>query len=265
VELAAANADQALARRLETRDSTEASMAELQRRCSLSRLPRRVECYDISNLQGTLAVGSRVVFEDGQPVKRDYRRYRIKAAAAGDDYGCLREVVGRRLGRVDRESLPDLLMVDGGRGQLSVVTALLADLGLELDALGISKERDSESPSPRVKRSGGLKAERVFLPGRVNPVMLHPSSKALLLLQRIRDESHRFAIAYQRELRRKVGLTSILRELPGIGPKKQRALLRELGSLRAVREASEAALRQVSGISSKDAAVIHRFFQSLEP
>ncbi|MCG8589686.1 MAG: excinuclease ABC subunit UvrC [Proteobacteria bacterium] len=263
VQIAVENARVALERRLLDRESIDGALAEVQERCHLRRLPRRIECYDISNLQGTLAVGSRVVFEDGRPVKRDYRRYRIREAAAGDDLACLREVIARRLARVEAEPLPDLLMVDGGKGQLSAASAALADAGLEVDRLGLAKERDEESPGPRVRRGGGLKAERIFLPERVNPVRLPASARGLLLLQRVRDESHRFAIEFQRDLRQRVGFTSILEELPGIGPTKRRALLRELGSLRAVREASAERLTQVSGVSGRDAQVIHGFFAAL--
>lgn len=260
--LAARNAELALERRLAERESVDATLAELRDACALRALPRRIECYDVSTLQGTLAVASRVAFVDGVPDKAGYRRYRIREALAGDDYACLREVLGRRLARAGSEPLPDLLMVDGGRGQLGVAGAALADAGLDVDALGIAKERDDASPSTRVKRSGGLKAERVFLPNRANPVMLAPSSKALLLLQRVRDESHRFAIEYQRELRSKANFTSILEELPGIGPRKRRALLEGLGSLRAVRAASVDELAALPGISRRDAGLVHRFFRA---
>jgi excinuclease ABC subunit C len=238
----------------------EATLEELRRKCHLTRLPRHVECYDVSTLAGTLAVASRVVFQDGRPDKSRYRRYRIKEAPAGDDYACLREVLTRRLRRVDSEPLPDLLMVDGGRGQLGVVGAALEDAGLEVDTLGIAKERDEESRSARVKRGGGLKAERVFLSGRANPVSLPPSSKALLLLQRVRDESHRFAIEFQRELRSKANFVSILEELPGIGPGKRRSLLKHFGSLRAIRQSTAEALMEAPGISRRDAETISRFF-----
>jgi excinuclease ABC subunit C len=173
-----------------------------------------------------------VVFRDGQPSKAEYRRYRIREAAPDDDLACLREVLSRRLQRVESEPLPDLMLVDGGKGQLSVLAAALADAGLETDAISLAKERDLQSPSPRVRRSGGLKSERVFVPNRRDPISLPASSRALLLLQRIRDESHRFAIEFQRGLRSRAGLVSILEEIPGIGPGKRRALLRELGSLR---------------------------------
>ena len=154
-------------------------------------------------------------------------------------------------------------MVDGGRGQLGVVMAALTDAGLEVEVLGISKERDLLSPSLRVKRGGGLKAERIFRPGRANPIQLAPSSRGMLLLQRVRDESHRFAIEYQRDLRSRLNMTSILEELPGIGPGKRRALLKTLGSLRAVRGADVDALAAVPGISRKHAVAIRGFFEAL--
>jgi len=265
VGLASTNAELALARRLEARESVEAALAELQERLGLARLPRRIECYDVSTLQGSLAVASRVVFEDGRPRKADYRRYRIRQAAGGDDYDCLREVMRRRLDKVEAEPLPDLLLVDGGKGQLAVVSAALGDRGLEVDHAGIAKERDEESPSPRVKRSGGLKAERLFLPNRKDAVLLPSDSRGLLLLQRVRDEAHRFAIEFQRDLRTRAGLQSVLEEIPGIGPGKRRALLRELGSLRAVREASLERLRAVRGLSERDAEAIRAFFASVAP
>lgn len=263
VKLATNNAESSLGRRLEARASVVATLEELREAVPLSQLPRRIECYDVSTLGGTLAVASRVVFEDGLPRKNDYRRYRVREAEGGDDYGCLREVVGRRLDRVATEPLPDLLMVDGGKGQLAVVTAALGDRGLAVDHAGIAKERDLESPSPRVRRGGGLKAERLFLPGRKDAVMLPPDSRGLLLLQRVRDEAHRFAIEFQRDLRRRVGLTSILEEVPGIGPRKRQVLLTQLGSLKRVREASEAELAALPGISESDAHALRLFFSAL--
>jgi len=264
LEMALNNAELALSQRIEARQSLEAAIAELRERLRLSRPPRRIECYDVSNLQGTLAVASRVAFEDGRPHKNGYRRYRIRQAAAGDDLACLREVLERRLARRESEPLPDLLVVDGGRGQLGVASALLGDLGIALDHIGLAKEREGAGPAARVKRSGGLKAERIFLPGRKNPVLLPPSSRGMLLLQRVRDEAHRFAIEFQRALRNKAGLTSILDEIPGIGPQKRRALLRSLGSLRRVREAHAAELSQIAGLSERDAHAIHSFFRALD-
>jgi excinuclease ABC subunit C len=263
LETAQKNAELGLAQRLEARESLDAACAELQQVLGLRRPPRHIEGYDVSTFAGTLTVASRVVFRDGQPAKADYRRYRIRQAAPDDDLACLREVLARRLARVASEPLPDLMLIDGGKGQLSVLCAALRDAGLETDAISIAKQRDTQSPSPRVRRSGGLKAERVFVPGRKDPVALPASSRALLLLQRIRDESHRFAIEFQRDLRSRANLVSILEELPGIGPGKRKALLRELGSLRAVREASAQRLARIPGISARDAAILRRFFDAL--
>jgi len=271
------NAELGLAHRLEAQESVATALAELGEQLGLPGPPRRIEGYDISTLHGTLTVGSRVVFVDGQPEKSDYRRYRIREAPPDDDYACLREVIARRLARADREPLPDLLLIDGGKGQLAVVSATLADAGLTANAASLAKERDEESPASRaqraegerrpsggrVRRSGGLKAERVFLPQRKDPILLPPSSRALLLLQRVRDESHRFAIEFQRKLRSKQNFASILEELPGIGPGKRRALLSSLGSLRAVREAPIEALANVPGISRRDAQTIAGFFAAV--
>ena len=263
VAMAGANAEVTLGRKLEARDSIDAALEELRERLELPSPPRRIECYDVSTLSGVLPVASRVTFEDGRPAKAGYRRYRIREAAGGDDYDCLREVMRRRLSRVSAEPLPDLLMVDGGKGQLGVVTAALRDAGLGVPAIGLAKERDEESASPRVRRSGGLKAERVFLPARKDPLLLPPSSRGLLLLQRIRDESHRFAIEFQRTLRSRAGLTSVLQDIPGIGPGKRRALLKHLGSLRAVREAGVETLEAVPGLSRRDAETVRRFFEAV--
>lgn len=264
LELAERNAELALRARLAARESLEGALRELAEAVGLPEPPRRIECYDVSNVAGVLAVASRVVFEQGEPVPAAWRRYRIRSAEPGDDYACLREVFRRRLARREEDPLPDLLVVDGGRGQLGVVCAVLRDAGLEVPALGLAKEREGEGREARVRRSGGLKAERIFLPGRRNPVRLPPTSRALLLLQRVRDESHRFAIGFQRELRRKAQRVSVLEEIPGIGPRKRRALLRTLGSLRAVREADVGTLRGVPGISAADAERVRRFLGALD-
>ncbi len=261
--MAQSNAELGLQQRVDAQESVAAALAEVGEALGLAAPPHRIEGYDISTLHGTLTVGSRVVFLDGASEKRDYRHYRIREAPPDDDYACLREVIARRIARAEREPLPDLLLIDGGRGQLAVVSAALADAGVSAHAASIAKEKDEESPSLRVRRSGGLKAERVFVPGRKDPLILPPSSRALLLLQRVRDESHRFAIEFQRKLRSKQNFASILEELPGIGPGKRRALLAALGSLRAVREASVDVLARVRGLSRRDAQTIAGFFAAI--
>jgi excinuclease ABC subunit C len=266
VELATRNA--ALA--LEARDQKEQNAAELlesvREALRLERVPVTVECYDISHLQGSLGVASRVSFVDARPNKSGYRKYKLRETAPGDDYGAMREVLRRRLERLESEPAPDLLLLDGGKGQLNAARALFADLGVEGVALAsLAKERDEESPSGRVLRHGGQKREKLFLPGVKDPVLLPADSAALLFLQRVRDESHRFAISYQRELRKKSQFRSILDELPGIGPTRRRALLRHLGSLEKVRAATLAELEAVPKLGRRAAAIVHRFFHPEVP
>jgi len=261
VELAARNAALALAARDQREQNTAELLESLREALRLERLPVTIECYDISHLQGNLAVASRVSFVDGLPQKAGYRRYRLRETAPGDDYGAMREVLGRRLEKLASEPAPDLLLLDGGKGQLNAARALFADLGVEGIALAsLAKERDEDSPSQRVLRHGGTKREKVFLPGVKDPVALPSDSPALFLLQRVRDESHRFAITYHRELRKKTQFRSILDELPGIGPTRRRALLRTLGSLERIRSATLAELEAVPKLGRRAAATVHRFF-----
>jgi excinuclease ABC subunit C len=260
--LAQHNAELALAERNRREQRMGETLEELRALLRLPHTPSRIECYDVSHLQGSLHVGCRVVFVEGQPSKDGYRRYKLRETDPGDDYGALREVLRRRLARLEQDPPPDLLLLDGGKGQLNAVAAVLKDLGIaDLSLASVAKERDDEASSPRVKRHGGSKREKLFLRGVKDPLMPAPDSAAFLLLQRIRDESHRFAIRYHRELRRKAGLRSILDELPGIGPAKRRALLRGLGSLERVKAASVAELAELPRISRADAELIHRFFK----
>jgi excinuclease ABC subunit C len=206
------------------------------------------------------------MFVEGRPDKNGYRRYKLRETAPGDDYGAMREVLRRRLERLPTEPPPDLILLDGGKGQLNAARALFADLGVEGIALAsLAKERDEESPQPRVMRHGGQKREKLFLPGVKDPVLLAGDSKALLLLQRVRDESHRFAIRYHRELRKKSQFRSILDELPGIGPVKRRALLRHLGSLERIRAATLEELEAVPKLGRREAGIVHRFFHAEVP
>ncbi len=261
IEMAERNAELALHERARREGDVEVALAEVGKLLGMSDPPEHIECYDTSHLQGTLHVASRVTFRNGEPDRDAYRRYRMREAEPGDDYGAMREVLRRRLARRASDPVPDLILLDGGKGQLGVVRALLADLEVEGVALAsLAKERDLESPTPRVKRHGGSKREKLFLPGVKDPILPAPDAPGMLLLQRIRDESHRFAITYHRELRKKLGLRSILDELPGIGPVKRRALLRAFGSLERVKSASEAELAAVPKISGGDAALVARFF-----
>jgi excinuclease ABC subunit C len=254
-EMAAENARQGFAARRNTEDKRVKMVAELQKSLGLRSAPKRIECFDISNLQGRQIVGSMVVFDEGEPDKNRYRRYRVKTVAGQDDFASLYEVLKRRYSRALVENdFPDLLVVDGGKGQLGVASAVLAELGIgELDLVSLAKDRvASDVRSPEIRHS----EERVFLPNRKNPVVLPRNSTALFLLQRVRDEAHRFAITFHRELRRRERLRSVLDDVAGIGPSRRRRLLKHFGSLRRLTAASAEEVSAVPGIGAELAAVI---------
>jgi len=255
VRLAVKNAESAAEENRRTREGTEAALAELQQRLHLANLPRRIECYDISNIQGRHAVGSRVAFQDGRPDKKGYRRYRIRGISQADDYGMMREVLSRRIAGSGKDTpLPDLILVDGGPGQLNVLTSVLGDLGVTgPDAASLAKSRvESGAAQDDIRRSD----ERVFLPGRKNPVVLRQNSAPLLLLARIRDEAHRFAVSYHTKLRTRESLAPTIEKIPGIGEKRWKALLKHFGSLKRVREANVEELAGVPGISRRIAEAL---------
>ncbi len=218
----------------------EDALHEMQKRFSLSHIPARIEGFDISNLGGGLAVGSQVVFEEGEPAKTRYRRYRIKTVQGMDDYAMLYEVLMRRLRRGQEErDLPDLILIDGGKGQLNVALEVLKELKIEgVDVLSIAKKRRPEEE------------ERVFLPNKKEGLPLRGSSPASLLLQRVRDEAHRFAITYHTRLRNKAALSSLLAEIPGIGEERRRSLLTHLGGLAGIMKATPEELAQAPGMNS---------------
>jgi excinuclease ABC subunit C len=258
LEMAMQNAAQSFRERQDAGRKRERMSEELQRKLHLRNAPKRIECFDISNIQGRLAVGSMVAFDEGEPDKSRYRRFRIKTVPEADDFRMMYEVLHRRFTRATEErSYPDLLVVDGGKGQLNVALEVLRELGItEVDAVGLAKDRVAGAPqSAEIAR----REERVFLPGRKNPVILKRNSTALFLLQRLRDEAHRFAITYHRQLRSKERLGSVLDGIPGIGPGRRRRLLRYFGSVQRIRAASVDALAQVPGISAALAAQIKSY------
>jgi len=251
VNLAQKNALNAAQERIAKADSAVDLLAELAEKLSLPRPPRRIECYDISNIQGELAVGSRVVFMDGKPDRSLYRHYRIKTVQQSDDFAMMREMLSRRFKPESTEDLPDLIVVDGGIGQLSVLSAVLDELGVKgVEEAGLAKSRvERDMESPEIKRSD----ERVFRPGRKNPISLRQSSAPLLLLVRIRDEAHRFAITYHKTVRSKALTTSVLDGVSGIGAKRKKALLTRFGSLKGVKEATLEQLGEAVGMSPAQA------------
>ena len=250
VQMATENAREALqmarARWLADTGKKRQALEELQEELDLPALPRRIECYDISNIMGTSAVGSMVVFLDGQPRSQEYRRFRIKTVAGADDYAMMQEVLKRRFARAGASThpelvegpvegraagvgydesfwaMPDLVMVDGGKGQVSAAHDAMRDLGVgHIPLAGLAK-----------------RLEELYVKDVSEPIVLPRTSQALYLVQRIRDEAHRFAITYHRGVRHKAGMRSALDAIPGIGPKRKKALLRKFGSLKTIREAS---------------------------
>jgi len=244
VDLAAENAREALAvarvRWLADSSKTELALEQLREELSLPEIPRRIECYDNSNIQGTSPVSSMVVFIDGRPAPNQYRRFRVKTVQGANDFATMQEVLRRRFGRhartaetaaadntpgadaasADAWDLPDLVIVDGGKGQLSAALEVMHELGVHhIPVVGLAKRH-----------------EEIFVPDD-EPIVLPRGSEALFLVQRIRDEAHRFAITFHRQVRGKSSIQSALDTIPGIGPKRKKALLKKFGSVKAIREA----------------------------
>jgi excinuclease ABC subunit C len=309
VELARKNAAASFVSRRNAREDAEVSLGRLQRRLGLAKLPGVIECYDISHIQGAETVASMVVFVDGQPDKSRYRTYKIRQAESPDDFACMYEVLARRFRRA-RESaqpgqeswrLPDLLVVDGGKGQLGVALAAARDTGIDvrpgtgLPIIALAKERDTAAPAqashaagePQVEASAAAEGaetprpptadskaranvggpdrhppDRVFLPQAKDAIPIRAHSAEMFVLQRLRDEAHRFAVTFHRSQRKKRTLHSELSLIPGIGPARQRDLLRHFGSLKKIREASLEDLLAAPGITRKAASAIRDYFAS---
>jgi len=261
IQLAAENAAETLAslqaQWQADKHKQEQALGELQAALNLQSPPNRIECYDISNTQGTAATGSMVVFEQGTPRKKHYRRFNIRSVVGPDDYSSMEEILQRRFNRwmAAQESslapgkrpdaafalLPDLVLVDGGKGQLSRAVSILERFGLidKIPVAALAKQN-----------------EELFLPGRPEPILLPRQSQGLFLIQRIRDEAHRFAITSHRDQRTRKGLASRLDSIPGVGPSRRKALLSRFGSIRKITSASVEELASVPGISEQLALAI---------
>ena len=263
VSMVAENAAQQMAqnrvRRLAGQDAMDTAMRELQDALNLPRLPRRIECYDISNIHGTDSVGSMVVCQEGKPRPAHYRRFRIRTVGDIDDYAMMREVLRRRFGKLaqqDQQALklralygdqsaggsgetwgliPDLVLIDGGKGHLTAAHGVFLELGISTDAVPLA--------------SLAKEQEELFTPEVAEAIVLPRSSQGLFLVQRVRDEAHRFAITYHQKLRSQRAVKSGLDNVPGIGPKRRRLLLRRFGTVKAIREASLEELAAVAGMT----------------
>ncbi len=263
LEMANDNARQSFASRRDNELTRERMLEELRAKLHLRNTPKRIECYDISNLQGSMVVGSQATFDEGEPRKDLYRRYRIRSIEGQDDFASLYEVLKRRLERAIREhEYPDLWVIDGGKGQLNVALEVLRECKLldQIDCVSLAKQHVLND---RRQKEVSKSEERVFLPNRKDPIVLAKNSTALFLLVRIRDEAHRFAITYNRELRRRARLRSMLDDIEGVGPVRRRALLRHFGSLKRIREASVDEIAEVKGLNSEIAARVRRHLEEM--
>jgi excinuclease ABC subunit C len=238
--------DELKIQKLKKTDSVPHAVASLQKDLHLERLPRRIECFDISNTQGTDSVASMVVFVNGKPRKSDYRKFKIRTVEGSDDFASMREVIERRYRRLVEEqgTAPDLIMVDGGKGQLSSAVEVLGSYGLgEVPVIGLAK-----------------RLEEVFLPGRSEPELIAKSSTGLRLLQQVRNEAHRFAVTYHRSLRQKRTLQTELDLIAGVGDKRAKELLETFGSVQGVRFATTEQLAAVVG--ERIAGKIREYFST---
>jgi excinuclease ABC subunit C len=254
LEMARTNAELGLKMKASSRATVAAQLAALADDLGLDRVPERIECFDVSHTMGESAIAACVVLGPEGPIKADYRRFNLDGLTAGDDYEGLRQAVTRHFTRVLRgeRPMPDVLLIDGGAGQLQAARDAFATLGIDGPlTVGVAKGAD--------RRVG---QERLFLAGQDTPLILGPESPALRLIQRVRDEAHRFAIAGHRKARARSRLESLLEEIPGLGPARRRELLKAFGGLQGVRQASVEDLAKVHGISRALAGLI---FERMNP
>ncbi len=256
IEMAYLNAESAYKKEKDAGEIRARSLLEIQEKLHLLKYPKRIECYDISNISGSDTVAAMVAFVDGEKDAARYRKYKIRSADASDDYGAMREVLTRRLKKGEVENdLPDLIMIDGGKGHLNVALKVMKELNLiTVDVVSIVKEEGRHDRGPTL--------ERVFIPNVKDPVNLQRHSAELFLLQKIRDEAHRVAISFQRDRRSKTVVKSALEEVEGIGPAKRKNLLKFFGSLKRLKEATLEEIARAPGISKKDAEALKDYFSN---
>jgi excinuclease ABC subunit C len=260
LKMACENAEQFLFAKDELEKDEEKLLEVLKEKLHLKKVPRRIEAFDISNLQGGNAVGSMVSFEDGKPNKEQYRHFKIKTIEGADDYGMMYEVLLRRYQRVLEENdLPDLVLLDGGKGQLNVAQEVFKELKVKnIDLISLAKERPLEEHHlSRFRKT----EEKVFHPQYKEPFILGRHSPILHLLDRIRDEAHRFAITYHKKVRSRETIKSILGEIPGIGKVRQKELLKFFGGIEKIREATLEELAGTPKMNRRAAQIVYDFFK----
>jgi excinuclease ABC subunit C len=261
LKMACENAERFFLAQDELQKDRQQQLQALKEKLHLRKIPRRIEAFDISNLQGGNAVGSMVVFEEGEPNKDRYRRFKIKTVEGADDYGMMYEVLLRRYQKAVKENdLPELVLLDGGRGQLNVAQEVFKELKVEeIDLISLAKERPlEESRFSRLRKS----EEKVFHPHIKEPILLGRRSGLLQFLDRIRDEAHRFAISYHKKVRGRESIKSELEEIPGIGRVRQKELLKFFGTVERIKEVTEEELAKAPKMNSKSAQRVYQFYHN---
>lgn len=259
LDVARQNAEQSFLEKRKTEDDSKELLERLQKRLSLTRVPTRIECIDNSHLQGRHPVSAVVVYEGGFPNRSAYRRYHIKDTTPGDDFGAMQEILTRRFKRsVQSGELPDLLLIDGGRGQLQIAIQVIQELGLDgLQVAAIAKKR-SDDPEDTAFQ------DRIILPDQKNPIPVNPRYRELLLLSQIRDQAHQTALEFHQKVRERSKLHSVLDDIPGVGETRKRSLLRTFGSLEKIAQATADKLAQTPGISLPLAETILEYLLRVE-
>ena len=251
LNMAVNNAQNELKNLVASRSAKVDLLLRLQKKLKMRNLPERIECFDNSNISGTDPVAAMVVFEHARAHKSLYRKYRIRTVTDHDDYAYMKEVLERRFGKGEESKpYPNLLMVDGGKGQLNIALAVIKDLNLtgKFDVIGIAKKDEKK----------GEVRDKVFLPLIANPIGFGREDDLLLFLQRIRDEAHRFAITFHRQRRRQRSLQSSLDTIPGVGKKRKATLLRHFKSVKNIRTADIEEIRALPGFNRKAAESVHQ-------
>lgn len=253
VEMAITNAEATFKKEKDAQTIREKTLLEMQEKFHLAHYPRKIECFDNSSISGTMIVSSLVSFKEGVRDTNGYRKYKIRTVESADDYAAMREAMERRYRRAKEENnLPDLLIVDGGKGHLNVALKVMADLNIiTVDVISLAKEEG--------RHDKGMTSEQVFLPNIKDPILLKKTSPVLYLLQQIRDEAHRTAIMYHRKVRSKRNLRSSIDEIPGIGPVKRKAVLTHFGSIKKMLESPPEELLKVPSLNGKDRQAILDF------
>lgn len=256
VEMASANAKAIFEQHRDVKVIREKTLLEMQEKFHLNRYPHRIECFDNSHIQGSEPVAALVAFRDGEKETQRYRKYKIRTAQASDDYGAMYEVLFRRYKRAKEENdLPDLVVVDGGKGQLNVALKVFSELNIiTVDVIGVAKEQG--------RHDKGMTAEQIFLPNIKDPLLLKSTSQVLFFLQQIRDEAHRAAITFHRKRRNKGVVKSALDDIHGIGEVKRKRLLHHFGSVKKIKEATIDDLKKIKGLTQGNIEAILNFINA---